>query len=202
MSDQRIEVQRAIAAEPAAIFAILRDPDGHVAIDASGMLMWAEGDPATAVNDRFVMHMDRDSLRDFDLGEYQVDVVITAFEADREIAWTIEGIIKPPIGHVYGYRLEPVEGGTLVTLYYDWSNLHEQYREAAEGLFPVISETNLLATLGILARTVAPGAAPRRELNAVASTSTRVWSAGTRGPRARSARRAPRPACPARCVVP
>ena len=35
----RIEVQRAIAADPAAIFAMLRDPKGHVAIDASGMLM-------------------------------------------------------------------------------------------------------------------------------------------------------------------
>jgi len=39
---------------------------------------------------------------------------ITAFEQDREIAWTIEGQIKPQIGHVYGYRLEPSEIGTRV----------------------------------------------------------------------------------------
>jgi hypothetical protein len=43
-----------------------------------------------------------------------------------------------------------------VTSYYDWSNIHELYREA--NIFPVISENNLRATLGILARTVAPGA--------------------------------------------
>ncbi|MBK7166031.1 MAG: SRPBCC family protein [Candidatus Microthrix sp.] len=153
---ERMEVDRTIAAEPAAIFEVLADPAGHVSIDASGMLMSAEGDPASAVDDRFVVHMDRDSLRDFDLGEYEVTVVITAFDQDREIAWTIDGTMQPPIGHVYGYRLEPIEGGTRVTSYYDWSNIHELYREA--NIFPVISENNLRATLGILARTVAPGA--------------------------------------------
>jgi hypothetical protein len=154
----RIEVQRAVAASPEAIFAILSDPAGHVAIDASGMLMSADGEPVEAVGDRFVVHMDRDSLRDFDLGEYDVTVVISAFEPNREIAWTIDGVMQPPVGHVYGYRLEPIEGGTMVTSYYDWSNIHEKYRELARTAFPIISETNLLATLGILARTVAPGA--------------------------------------------
>ena len=91
------------------------------------------------------------------LGEYDVTVVIETFDEDREIAWSIDGAIQPPIGHVYGYRLEPVDGGTLVTSYYDWSNLHENYREMARDVFPIISETNLRATLGILARTVAPG---------------------------------------------
>ncbi len=165
MSESRIEVQRAIAAEPAAIFGILRSPAGHVQIDASGMLMAATGDPVSAVGDRFVVHMDRDALRDFDLGEYDVTVVISVFDQDREIAWTIEGQLRPPIGHVYGYRLESIEGGTLVTSYYDWSDIHEDYRELASEHFPIISETNLLATLGILARTVAPG---RRRPNASA----------------------------------
>ena len=159
MSDTRIEVDRRIAADPGTIFDVLRSPDGHVSIDASGMLMSAEGDPAAAVGDRFVVKMDRDSLRDYPLGEYEVTVVITAFDLPREIAWTIDGVLRPPIGHVYGYRLEAIEGGTLVTSYYDWSDIHEAYREAATGIFPVISETNLRATLGILARTVAPGAA-------------------------------------------
>ncbi|MGB0112250.1 MAG: hypothetical protein WBP59_03435 [Ilumatobacteraceae bacterium] len=159
MSDTptRLEVDRAIAAEPGVIFDLLRSPEGHVQIDASGMLMSAEGDAATAVGDRFVVHMDRDSLRDFDLGEYDVTVVITAFEPGREIAWTIDGQIQPPIGHVYGYRLDEIDGGTKVTSYYDWSDIHEAYAEMAANIFPVISETNLLGTLGILARTVAPG---------------------------------------------
>ena len=157
MSERQLVVDRTIAAEPMAIFDILRSPDGHVAIDASGMLMSAEGKPATAVDDRFTVHMDRDSLRDFDLGEYDVTVIITAFDEGREIAWTIDGTLQPPIGHVYGYRLDAIDGGTRVTSYYDWSNIHEAYEPMADDIFPVISETNLRATLGILARVVAPG---------------------------------------------
>lgn len=155
---RRIEVQRAIAADPAAIFDVLRRPQGHVDIDASGMLMSATGEPPNAVGDRFTIHMDRDSLRDFDLGEYDVEVVMTVFEPHREIAWTIDGQMQPPIGHVYGYRLEPIEGGTVVTSYYDWSNIHEQYEPMVDAVFPVVSEQNLRGTLGILARRVAPGA--------------------------------------------
>ena len=155
MSDERIEVQRTIEAEPAAIFAILRDPQGHVAIDASGMLQGATGEPASAVGDEFVVHMDREALNDYPLGKYDVTIEITAYEQDREIAWTIHGQIKPSIGHVYGYRLEPTEGGTLVTQYYDWSTIAEDWRSA--DIFPVVPESALRATLGILDRTVRRG---------------------------------------------
>src|SRR6478672_11087999 len=41
---ERIEVQRTIAAPAADIFAVLCDPQGHVAIDASGMLQDADSD--------------------------------------------------------------------------------------------------------------------------------------------------------------
>jgi uncharacterized protein (DUF1330 family) len=156
-ADRRIEVQRAIAAEPGEIFDVLRRPDGHVAIDASGMLMSSTGEPAGAVGERFTIHMDRDSLRDFDLGEYDVQVIMTVFEQDREIAWTIDGTMQPPIGHVYGYRLDPIDGGTIVTSYYDWSNIHEQYEPLVDAIFPVVSDQNLRGTLGILARVTAPG---------------------------------------------
>lgn len=154
MTTERFEVQRPISASPAAIFAILASPDGHVAIDSSGMLMWAEGDPVRAVGDTFVVHMDRESLNDYPLGHYDVTVHIVTFEQDREIAWKVTGAIKPPIGHVYGYRLEPDGDGTLVTSYYDWSDIDPVWREA--GIFPILSEGALRATLGILDRTVAP----------------------------------------------
>ena len=154
MTTERIEVQRTIQAEPTAIFSILSDPQGHVAIDSSGMLQSADGDRVRAVGDSFVVHMDRESLNDYpELGRYDVTVSITVYQPDREIAWTILGRIRPQIGHVYGYLLEPVPGGTLVTSYYDWSQIDPQWREA--GIFPVISESALRATLGILARTVA-----------------------------------------------
>jgi hypothetical protein len=156
MTSERIEVHRTIEAAPAAIFKILCDPQGHVAIDSSGMLQSADGDPVSAVGDSFVVHMDREALNDYpELGRYDVTVRIATFEPDREIAWTILGRIRPQIGHVYGYRLEPTEGGTMVTSYYDWSGIDPVWREA--GIFPVISEGAIRATLGILARTVARG---------------------------------------------
>jgi hypothetical protein len=153
MTDERLEVQRTIAADAATIFGVLRDPKGHVAIDSSGMLMSTTGDPVSAVGDSFVVHMDRESLNDYPMGLYDVTVTIVTFVPDREIAWTILGTIRPQIGHIYGYTLAPAEEGTLVTSYYDWSSIDPVWREA--GIFPVISEGALRATLGILARTVA-----------------------------------------------
>lgn len=157
MTTERFEVQRTIAADPAAIFAILCDPQGHVAIDATGMLQDATGEPATKVGDEFVVHMDREALNDYPMGTYDVTVRIVTYEQDREIAWTILGQINPPIGHIYGYTLEPVDEGTLVTQYYDWSTIDATWKEA--NIFPIISELALRATLGILDRTVKRGRA-------------------------------------------
>jgi hypothetical protein len=155
MSTERFEVERLIRARPEEIFSVLSDPEGHVAIDSSGMLMSSTGERVGAVGDRFEVHMDREALNDFPLGEYDVTVVITAFEPDREIAWTILSVLEPQIGHIYGYRLEPVDGATMVTSYYDWSEIHDHWREA--GIFPILSEGALRATLGILARSVERG---------------------------------------------
>lgn len=152
MADERFEVSRTIPASPADIFAVLRDPAGHVAIDSSGMLQSHTGSPATKSGDSFTIHMDRESLGDFPIGRYDVEVTIGTYEADREINWTIFGVVRPPIGHVYGYRLEPAEGGTKVTSYYDWSDIHPEWR--AKNIFPIISELALKATLGILERTL------------------------------------------------
>ncbi|OBK92532.1 polyketide cyclase [Mycobacterium asiaticum] len=159
---ERIEIDRTIAAPAADIFAVLCDPQGHVAIDSSGMLQDAEGGPVAAVGDTFVVHMDREALNDYpQLGKYDVTVEISEFERDRLIAWTILGQIRPQIGHIYGYRLQPTQDGaaTVVTSFYDWSNIDSTWREA--GIFPVISEGALRATLGILDRTVRRGY-PRR----------------------------------------
>jgi hypothetical protein len=152
MTTERFDVQRTIAADPATIFRVLCDPKGHVAIDSSGMLQSATGEPVTAVGDTFVVHMDREALNDYPLGHYDVTVEITTFVPDREIAWMPTGQIRPRIGHIYGYTLEPVEDGTLVTSYYDWSTIDPVWKEA--GVFPIMSEGALRATLGILARTL------------------------------------------------
>ena len=148
----RIEVPRTIAAPASEIFSVLCDPQGHVAIDATGMLQDADGDPVRAVGDTFVVHMDREALNDFPLGRYDVTVRIVDFEQDRKLAWVVEGQLN--LGHVYGYQIDPGDdpGTSVVTSYYDWSKISQEWRDA--GIFPVISEGALRATLGILDRTV------------------------------------------------
>ena len=152
---ERIEVQRTIPAPATDIFAVLCDPQGHVAIDATGMLQDAEGPQVRAVGDSFVVHMDRESLNDYPLGRYDVTVSIREFDPDRLLAWTILGQLRPQIGHVYGYRLEDATDGTLVTSFYDWSDIDQKWRDA--NIFPVIPESALRATLGVLDRTVRRG---------------------------------------------
>ena len=158
MATDRIEVARRVRAKPSRIFALLCDPQGHVAIDSSGMLQSASGEPVGAVGDTFVVHMDREALNDYpELGKYDVTVTIRTFEPDSEIAWHASGAFDLP--HFYGYRIEPADdGGSIVTSYYDADvpqdrdDLIAAWRDA--NVFPVISEGALRATLGILARTV------------------------------------------------
>jgi len=151
----QLTARRFVPAPAADIFAVLCDPEGHVDIDSSGMLQAATGSSVTAAGDRFVVHMDREALGDHPMGRYDVEVVIDSFEVDRQISWWIDGTIKPPIGHTYGYLLEPAtveeQTGTWVTSVYDWSAAREKWLP----VFPVLSEANLRATLGILERVVA-----------------------------------------------
>ena len=144
----RIEITRPIAASPSAIFDVVRSPAWHVAVDASGMLQGFTGEPAEKVGDTFVIHMDRESLNDIPMGKYDVTVHIISFERDREIAWNL-GIEEYP--HFYGYRLEVgADGITNVTSYYDWSKMKSEYKPR----FPIVPESAIRASLGILARTV------------------------------------------------
>jgi hypothetical protein len=145
----RIEVTRRIPAPPSEVFDILRSPAGHVAIDASGMLQDFTGKPAEKVGDTFVIHMDRESLNDVPLGKYDVTVHIILFERDKEIAWDLGPDI--PVAHFYGYRLDAGEDGvTNVTSYYDWSKVIGDIKDR----FPIVPESALRASLGILERTV------------------------------------------------
>ena len=79
--DERFEIQRLIPADAPTIFAVVSSPQGHVAIDSSGMLQSFTGEPAHAEGDTFVIHMDRESLGDFpEMGKYDVTVTITGYE--------------------------------------------------------------------------------------------------------------------------
>ena len=139
-----------MTAAPSVIFGVLTSPSGHVLIDSSGMLQSAEGEAVAGVGDSFVVHMDRESLGDLPMGRYDVIVTITRFVRDREIEWSVSDGVHRPIGHRYGYLLEPTSSGTRVVAYYDWSQVPERHQHR----FPVIPQSALRATLGILARVV------------------------------------------------
>ncbi len=79
-------------------------------------------------------------------------VHIITFDRDREIAWNLGPDIGIP--HFYGYRLEPGDDGvTNVTAYYDWSLVSGDIKDR----FPIVPESALRATLGILERTARRG---------------------------------------------
>lgn len=148
----RMEVSRPMPFPANVIFDIVRSPAGHVAIDASGMLQDFTGEPAEKEGDKFVIHMDRESLNDMPMGKYDVTVRFMTFERDKEIAWDLENDLG--INHFYGYRLEPMEdGATMVTSYYDWSRIDASWKDR----FPIVPESALRATLGILERTARRG---------------------------------------------
>lgn len=159
MSPERVEVTRRIAASAASIFAVVSDPAGHVRIDGSGMLEAApDARPVTAVGDTFDMQMDRAPLNDIPgLGKYSVRNTVTQIEADRLVEWTIGAPDQPPLGHVYGWKLVPVdEGHTDVTNYCDWTHIVDALR-ARGRTWPIVPVQMLEQSVANLDRIVTDG---------------------------------------------
>ena len=140
-------MQRRVRASASHIFSLVADPNMHVAIDGSGMLMAApDSTPVTAVGDTFVMNMDREPLGDIPMGKYQVRNTVTTFEPNSELAWTIGGVDSDPLGHIYGYSLSPVgDNETDITLYCDWSGFSPERKDKLT--WPVVPVHMLEATL-------------------------------------------------------
>ena len=107
---ERIErAQRLIPASSQEIFDLLADPRRHAAIDGSGTVRAAQDDvpERLALGAKFGMRM-RQGV------PYSMTDEVVEFDEPRQIAWRHLG------GHVWRYRLEPAEGGTLVTEEFDW----------------------------------------------------------------------------------
>lgn len=145
---------RRIAAPAAAIYSLVSDPAGHVAIDGSGMLEAApDSQPLTAVGDTFDIAMDRTPLNDIPgLVRYSVRNTVTQLEPDRLVEWTIGAPDQPPLGHVYGWQLDAVDENTTdVTNYCDWSNIVDSLR-AAGRTWPIVPVEMLEESLAKLNR--------------------------------------------------
>ena len=155
-TESRLELTRIVDAPASAIFAVVRDPVGHVQIDGSGMLVAAQdASLMTGVGDSFIMNMDREALGDIPLGKYQVRNTVTAFVPDELFEWNVGGVDQPPFGHVYGYRLAPgADGATAVTLYVDWSGVRDG---SIRDRFPIVPAHMLEKSLDNLDRIVTSG---------------------------------------------
>ena len=132
MSSERISATRRIAAPASKIFQIVSSPDGHIQIDGSGMLEASPGaKPLTAVGDTFDMDMDRTPLNDIpNLVKYNVRNTVTQFVPDRLIEWTVGSADRPPLGHVYGWQIEPVsDTESEVTNYCDWTAISQETKD-------------------------------------------------------------------------
>jgi hypothetical protein len=148
----RVTITRRIAAPAHRIFEILTDPQRHVDIDSSGMLLAApNATPLRAVGDTFEIDMDREPLGDLPLGKYKVVNTVTSWIQDVEVAWTVVAPGKRSAGHVWGYHLEPVnDNETNVTNYYDWSAVSQEWRERFH--WPVVPPAMFEQTLVNLER--------------------------------------------------
>ena len=113
MSDRPdvVTVQRLIAAPPEAIFALIADPARHRDIDGSGTVQGLKGECAPlALGSKFGMSM-RMGI------PYSMVSTVIEYEPDRRLAWQTHGptaIGRFVGGRIWRYRLEPVDGGTLV----------------------------------------------------------------------------------------
>lgn len=152
MSDQRISTTRHIAASSAEIYALVTNPQMHVAIDGSHMLEAApDSKPLRAVGDSFVIDMDRDALGDRPMGKYSVLNVVTRIEPNALIEWNVGSAEHGPFGHVYGYELVPAsEHETDVTSYCDWSGVDAKLLEQVR--FPIVPKMALITSLENLDR--------------------------------------------------
>jgi hypothetical protein len=151
---ERVELTRLIKAPSHRIFEIISDPNGHVAIDGSGMLISApDASVVTKVGDKFLINMDREPLGDVPMGKYQVENVVVIFEPDREFAWGVGGAGKKPFGHIYGFRLDSISDiETKVIHYIDWSGISDDVKGVSQGKWPIVPVEMLTKTLENLDR--------------------------------------------------
>lgn len=146
--EERVAVVTAVAASATRVFELVTDPEFHVRVDGSGMLVAApDARPCRAVGDTFVMDMDRTPLGDLPIGRYTVRNTVTAYDQDRRFAWSVGALDAPPLGHVYAYTLTPIdEDHCEVELSCDWSGFDPELK-ARVTAWPVVPVEMLAATL-------------------------------------------------------
>ncbi len=150
-TETQIQVEKVVAADAAAMFALLADPAGQVAVDGSDMLRAVDGASViTAVGQVFTVAMYFEPL-----GHYSTDNHVVEFVPDRQIAWMTARVGQPPVGTRWSWSLDPrPDGRTRVVHTYDWEQVTDP-AVLARIAFPRVSAAQLSATVDNLAATAA-----------------------------------------------
>jgi uncharacterized protein YndB with AHSA1/START domain len=116
-----VSASREIAAPAGKIFELIADPSLQSRWDGNDNLAEAPtGQRVRAVGDVFTMTLTMGTVRTNHIVE---------FEEGRLIAWRPSEPGMEPPGHLWRWRLEPVDDlRTLVTHTYDWSRLTDETR--------------------------------------------------------------------------
>ena len=130
---------KVVAAEPQALFDIVADPSMHPRIDGSGTVRAIRpgGAARLTLGATFGMDMKMGA-------SYKITNTVVEFDEPRLLAW------RHFNGHVWRYRFEPVDGGTLVTE--EWDARPAKNRLVLRLLgFPNRNRKGIVATLDRLA---------------------------------------------------
>ncbi|MGH8981425.1 MAG: SRPBCC family protein [Acidimicrobiales bacterium] len=118
-----VSASREVAADAARVFELIADPSKQPPWDGNDNLeQAAAGQRVRAVGDVFEMTLHGGAVRE----NHVVD-----FEEGRRIAWRPAEPGREPPGHLWAWKLEPIdERRTVVTHTYDWSQLTDPTRVA------------------------------------------------------------------------
>lgn len=155
MTTERHVRTRMIAVPAQQIFAVLTDPAQHANTEPGDWVrasLEEQPAPLTEVGQLFGIEMFLDAAG----GRYEIHNKVSAFEQDRTIAW-IPGQLENGTwrsgGWWWRYDLAPVDGGTEVTMTYDWTDVPGPVRAEFGGM-PALPPEFLDASLATLDRHV------------------------------------------------
>ncbi|MCW4351755.1 SRPBCC family protein [Hoyosella sp. YIM 151337] len=116
-----VRASRVVAAPAQRIFDLIADPARQPEWDGNSNLREAAANQRVrAVGDVFVMTLTKGSVRENRVVE---------FEEGRVIAWLPSEPGSAPPGHLWRWRLDPIDAATSqVTHTYDWTNLTDENR--------------------------------------------------------------------------
>lgn len=146
--DRSLTATRTVDLPPDRLFAVLADPHRHPELDGSGFVQSVDdAEVITGTGQKFRMNMSGPHMG----GDYQTDNHVVGYEENRLLAWKTAPAGTEPPGWQWVWELEGEDADrTRVSLTYDWSAVTDEGL-LSKGLFPLLSQEQLDASIGNLA---------------------------------------------------